>query len=196
MSLAGLRRTTIIPVFLAMLLAVPPATFAQDGDSATGSEIAGKVELGEGGGLAGATVLAYHLSSEEVFTSTVTNTKGQYQILDLPYGYFDIAVETEEGLYLATQVVNVSPSGKTVLTLVLAKYTADDAADARTFPGSDAEPIGLASIEEKAGGAAFWKSPAGIGIIAGGGALLLLLIASGGDSDDTPPPASASAPTD
>jgi hypothetical protein len=196
MILAGLRRTTIIPVILAALLAVPPTTFAQDTDTATGSEISGVVQAEAGGALVGATVYAYHLSSEEVFTSTVTNAKGQYEILDLPYGYFDIAVETDEGLFLANQVINVSPSGKTVLTLGLAKYSTTDAADARTFPGSDAEPVGVARVEEKARGAAFWKSPAGIGIIAGGGALLLLLIASGGSSDDTPPPASASAPTD
>jgi hypothetical protein len=187
MILAGLRRTTVVPVFLAVLLAVPPTSFAQDGDTATGSEIHGRVQAEAGGALAGATVYAYHLSSEAVFTSTVTNAKGEYEILDLPYGYFDIAVETDEGLFLANQVINVSPSAKTVLTLGLAKYTASDAADARAFPGSEAQPIGVARVEEKARGAAFWKSPAGIGIIAGGGALLLLLIASGGsDSDDTP----------
>ena len=126
----------------------------------------------------------------------MTNAKGQYQLVDLPYGYFDIAVETDEGLYLANQVINVSPSGKTVLTLALGKYTASDAADARTFPGSDAVPVGVARVEEKAGGAAFWKSGAGIGILAGGGALLLLLIASGGSSSDDAPPASASLPQD
>lgn len=197
MFLDALRRTTIIPVILAVLMAVPPATFAQDKDQATGSEIAGQVQAEAGGSLAGATVLAYHLSSEQVFSSTVTNAKGQYQLADLPYGYFDVAVETEEGLFLANQVINVSPSAKTVLTLVLGKYTASDAADARTFPGSDAEPVGVARVEEKSKGAAFWKSGAGIGIIAGGGALLLLLIASGGGSDDPPPPpASASTPTD
>ena len=193
MFLSALRRATALPLILAFLLAVPPAVFAEDGQEGTTSEISGRVLDTAGEPLAGAKVIAYHLSSEETYISTVTNAKGQYEILNLPYGYFDVAVEAEDGLYLASQVVNVAPSSQTVMTLNLSQFTPEQAADARTFPASDAAPVGLASVEEKPKGADFWKSGTGIGIIAGvGGALLLTLILTSGDDDETvPPPASA-----
>ena len=42
--------------------------------------------------MAGATVIAYHLSTARVFKSEPTDSKGHYEMSELPLGYFDLAV--------------------------------------------------------------------------------------------------------
>jgi hypothetical protein len=177
-----LRRSTIIPLFLAIVLGLPPAAFAQNGDDGEVSELSGHILDQSGQPVAGASVLAYHLSTEEVFTSDPTSAKGEYEIGGLPYGYFDLAIKTPDGLYVTTQVINVSPSSKLVLSLTLTPYAAGDGSEGRSFPGTDEEPVGLAQLKEKPKGTAFLKSGKGIGLIAGGSAVVLLLVASGGSS--------------
>jgi len=187
MILGSLRRARIIPLFLVFALGLPSVAFAQEGEGGEVSEISGRILDEAGQPVVGAKVMAYHLSTEQVYSSDPTNAKGEYEIGELPYGYFDVAIETPDGLYVATQVVNVSPASKSVLALTLSPYTAAEADDGRSFPGTDETPVGLARLREKPKGADFWKSGKGIGIIAGGGAVLLLLIASSGGGDDTSP---------
>jgi len=146
--------------------------------------------------VAGAVVHAYHLSSERSFSSAPTGPDGRYQINDLPYGYFDLAVETPTGLFVANQVANVPPAAKAVLSFTLQTYE-DQAAggeeeERRAFPGAETPPSGTASVQQRLTGRDFWRSPKGIAILGGaGGAVLLAIAASGGGSE---PQASVSTP--
>jgi hypothetical protein len=173
-------------IVLGVLLAFQPLLAATEPAPSGDSRLLGKIQGIEGKPLAGVRVLAYHLSSEAVFKSQPTSSKGSYEIEGLPYGYFDLAVETSDGLFVANQVVNVPPSGKTSISMALATEAQAAALgdQARQFPGAEQQPSGVASVDEKATGRDFWRSPKGIAIIAGGGALVLLAIAGGGSSSN------------
>jgi len=136
----------------------------------------------------GATVLAYHLSSEQIFRSSPTTSKARYEIPGLPYGYFDIAVETPEGLFVGEQVVNLAPAAKTDVTVALTR-TEELAVSARSalrpYPGSEAQPVGLARLDQEPIKKEFWQSPKGIAVMAGVGGVILLAIASGSDNETT-----------
>lgn len=183
------RRGSGIPVFLAVLLAMPPLAIAQDSPGQATSTLSGRILAADDTPVIGAKVLAYHLSSERVFTSELTSSRGEYSIEGLPYGYFDIAVETADGLFVANQVVNVAPSSQSVLTLSLHSFAAGAAGadEGRAFPGTDQEPVGVARVTEKLSRKDFWRSPKGVGILAGGGGALLLLLAGGGSSSSASP---------
>jgi hypothetical protein len=180
-------RGSAISLILGFCLALQPLALAQEASPTGNSRLFGKIIGTDGKPLPGARVLAYHLSSEDVFTSEPTDSGGQYEIDQLPYGYYDLAVETADGLYVANQVVNVAPSGKASISLelkTLVQASAAGEAQARLFPGAEQDPSGVAAVSEKLTGREFWKSAKGVAIIAGGGAALLLLIASS-DSDTT-----------
>jgi len=183
------RRYTVVATILACLwtVSVPAQQMAKEqGEIEGNSEFVGKIQSAEGKSVEGARVLVYHLSTEELFTSEPTSRGGDFKFAGLPYGYFDVAVETPEGVYVADQVVNLPPSGKATASLSLTEFEDAGARPPRGFSGSEAESIGWARVKEKVRGKAFWKSTAGIAILAGvGGAALLALAASGG-SDDSP----------
>lgn len=104
--------------------------------------------------IAGARVYAVHLDSKEVFsTSTPTNARGEYQITGLPFGYYDVAVETPEGLYLANRVINAPAGEKIEISLILGPPQPEDtewwsAEPDRRIPGLERVPDGVARIIE------------------------------------------------
>ena len=147
------------------------------------SEIKGQVVSPDGrDGIRGARVLAFHLSSAQLFVSEPI-TKGGFKIGGLPYGYYDLAVEAPDGLYPATQVINLTPSGTATLVLTLATFQPATAGLARKFPTQDAEPSGTAELLEKLRGRRYWRSPGGVAILSGIGGIALLALASGSDSE-------------
>jgi hypothetical protein len=177
-------------VVLATLLS-PVQLLAQQlsaSQSQNTSQLSGSIRSADGKAIPGVKVLVYHLSTEQLFTSEPTGSGGDYKILELPYGYFDVAVETPEGVYVADQVVNLPPSGKLSASLQLAPYADTGAQSPREFSGSNLESVGWARVNEKARGKAFWKSTAGIAILAGVGgvALLALALTSDDESDSSP----------
>jgi hypothetical protein len=179
----------VVMVALLVGTTFSPYVSAQEEETAAGnSKLTGKIVAADGKtGVGGATVLAYHLASEQLFRSEPTNSKGTYQIDNLPYGYYDVGVQTESGLFVGNQVVNMPPSGKTTLTLTVTSFAEGaPASQARPFPGITEPSTGIATTAEKVSGRDFWRSPKGIGIIAGGGALLLAWIASSGSSSEDP----------
>jgi carboxypeptidase family protein len=167
----------------------PPQGTQAPAPPTANSKLSGHVANSAGVATTGATVLAYHLSSEQLFRSTPTDAKGQFTFDAVPYGYFDLAVLSSEGLYVADTVVNVPPAGKTSVSLALTPGA--PAETLRTFPGTEQQPVGIAAVNRKSG-KGFWSSAGGIAIIAGGGAVALALLAGGGNGSESP--ASPSAP--
>lgn len=154
--------------------------------AAPNSEIRGKVLGTDGRPAAGVEILAYHLATEEVFTTT-TDGKGRFTLADLPYGYFDLAIRSSDGLYVSDQVANVSPTGQNVIAFRLQTFHSSTRADQRAFPGADGIPVGLASvIDQRMVGDSFWRSAKGISIAAGSAAVILLALAGGSGSTPSP----------
>jgi len=175
-------------LLIACLLAPAAPVLADEPDPAVpNSEIRGKVLGTEGRRAEGVEVWAYHLATEETFTAP-TNGKGEFIMRELPYGYFDMAVQSADGLYVSDQVANVSPTGKNVVEFRLQTFSASIQADRRSFPGADEAPIGLARvIDQRMVGESFWRGPKGIVILAGGGALVLLAFTGGGSETTASP---------
>ncbi len=147
------------------------------------SKIKGKILHTEGRDrIRDARVLAFHLSSAQLFVSEPTN-RGGFEIRGLPFGYYDLAVETRDGLYAATQVINVAPSGTAALVLTLAPYQPATAGLARVFPARDVESSGVAEVRRKLRGREYWRSPGGVAIISGIGGVALLALAAGSESE-------------
>ena len=112
-----------------------------------------------------ATLLAYHLSSERLYTSDPSKSNGECKLRDVPYGYHDLAVQTDEGLFVATGVVNVPPNTTAVIVLTLHPAVSESAE--RGFPGSEEEAAGVAELLERLRGRAFWKSARGVAVLGG-----------------------------
>jgi len=172
---------------LSPLAAQTEPTTEPVGRSSTQGEgqIKGRVTGTETTALAGATIIAYHLSTETVFRSKVTDGKGNFTIDGLPYGYFDVAVQTADGLFVADQVVNVPPSGKVSMSMALVVGTTGESAP-RGFAGLDQAAAGVAQVDSKKSGS-FWKSSKGIAVLGGIGGVVLLAIALSGSDDDASP---------
>jgi hypothetical protein len=134
----------------------------------------------------GSTVLAYHLATEKLYTSAPIDGNGKFDLTGLPYGYYDVAVDTPQGLYASNQVLNVAPDAKFVANFTLVQHAGAQAAS-REFRGSEKAVVGIAQLEQKLSGTAFWSSPKGVAILAGAGGLALLLLASGDDEAPASP---------
>ena len=169
----------VLVALLALSVAASPL-HAQATDYAEDlSGIKATINGANGKSLSGVRLLAYHLSSERIYVSEPTKSNGECELRDLPYGYHDLAVETDEGLFVASGVLNVPP--KTTSVVVLTLHPAVGESAVRGFPGSDKDAVGMAEMLERMRGRAFWKSPKGIAVLAGAGAVVLLLLAGGGD---------------
>lgn len=175
----------LVFAWMILLPLAPQGPLAQytPADTEGTSKIAGKVLDADGKQVRGARVLAYHISSERLFTSEPTGKNGEYRIESLPYGYYDLAVETPDGLFVANRVVNVAPAGTAAVLFTVVPYDPSTASKAREYPGSDRESSGLAELRRKATGREFWRSPKGVAIIAGIGGAGLLAIAVGSGSE-------------
>ncbi len=162
--------------------------------------------------VSGAKVHAVHLDTRQVFDSAPTGANGAYQITGLPYGYYDLAVETPEGsLYLANRVISAPPGEKLEISLMLGPPAPEDtewwsAEPDRRIPGLERVPDGVARVVEgKARAVAAAPAPSGptpatpVGaaakksslkpVLIGGGiaVLAVILLAGGGGSSSAPP---------
>ena len=175
------QKTVTCSVFL-LLLGFHPALLSAEepSEEERNSQIVGKVIQSDGTPAIGAMVLAYHLSSEQLFESAPADGRGNFVITRVPHGYFDLAVQMSDGRFDGTQVVNVPPAGKAILVFQLAPFHSDELP--REFPGGQGPGDGTAQLGQKQSKGQFWRSPKGVAVIAGGGGVLLLGLASGGSS--------------
>ena len=174
---------------LAILEAVPTAAFAKKDPAEAapaGAEIHGKVHRSDGKtDVSGAVVSAYVLETGQVIASQPTGANGEFDLVGLPFGYADLYVETSEGMFAGSQVVNLSPGGKLAVSLDLSVLADKPSAwwsgrEPKELPGSGKKPVGVAEVHSRVRGKEFWKTPGGIATLAGIGGAVLLAIAAGG----------------
>jgi hypothetical protein len=177
----------------AVLLGVGPALPARGqapalpSAAARSSRLVGTVRADDGKtGVPSAVVHAHHLASGMTFSSKPTNSKGAFEIGGLPFGYFDLAVETPDGLFLATPTISLAPAAKAPVVLTLRRY--EDAelpapAERVGFPGLRGDATGTARTLPRKSAREFWRSRKGVIILAGVGAAVLLTIAASDEED-------------
>lgn len=148
----------------------------------------------------GAVVHACYLDDERAFSSQPSGGSGEFEMEALPHGYVDLAVETPAGIFVANQVLNVTPGGKLGVQFMLTKYEERPAdwwsgRERREVPCTGQSPTGVAELHQKVRGKEYFKTPAGIAILAGAsGAALLAIAAGGGGGESAASPASPSQP--
>lgn len=188
--ISKLRRESLlaVAVVLAMLAGFP--VLAQEESGVTGnSRIVGKITAMDGKTrVSGATVVAYHLSTEAFFYSAVSTGKGEYQFSGLPAGYYDLAVRTPDGLYVGSTVINVAPTRKVIADFSLVAVDAGGSTVERTFPGGEGSATGSARVDRKLTKREFWRSPKGVAILASAGTAALLAIVTSDDTETTVSP--------
>ncbi len=158
------------------------AAFAADDAAPAGtSRIEGKITLGaKKSPVADATILVYHLATAKIFRSAPTGENGRFEVTGLVHGYYDVAVETPDGLFVGNQVVNAPPDGRAISNFNLVP-AGPGQSKPRDFPGAEQPPTGLATYSHKS----FWKKPKGIALWVGGAVAAVAVAASLG-SDDPP----------
>ena len=165
------------------------AAFAADDAAPAGtSRIEGKITSGaKKTPVGGATVLVYHLATAKIFRSAPTGQNGRFEVTGLIHGYYDVAVETPDGLFVGNQVVNAPPDGRAISNFHLVP-AGPGQSKPRDFPGAEKPPTGLATYSQES----FWKKPKGIALWVGGGVAVIALAVSLADDDDDPPPSPSS----
>ena len=188
-----LRRGSRVAATALLVMAMGfPALRAQESASAGNSKIQGKItDNREKGGVAEATVIAYHLSTKAFFYSEASNPKGEYRILGLPAGYYELAVRTSEGLFVGSSIVNVAPSRMALANFTVVPFdtaTPGDGIEERVFPGSEGTVTGAAKVDKKKTKREFWRSPKGIAILGGAGTVALFAIVDSGNDETNASP--------
>jgi len=160
--------------------------------SPPGSQLEGRV-VGPGGKpVRDAVVSVRSLDGEITWSSLPSDKKGQFRLRGLPYGWADLVVTTPQGKFLGDQAINLPPGTKVVVKFDLLE-TADKPAswwtDRRVEvpAGVDlAQVAGMAQSSQRLTGVEYWKSPAGIAILASVTVVALGLIAVGGGKYKAP----------
>jgi hypothetical protein len=151
-----------------------------------GGRVEGRLEAAAEGPLGGARVLLYHLATERMFSSSITGDEGRYEVSGLPEGYYDLAVQTQDGLYVADRVVHLDSPGEAALGLTARPFS--EGMQRREFPGLNEKPIGVAAVQQSID-ESFWGRPAGISVISGAGLMGLLVLANSSGDDESSPAA-------
>jgi hypothetical protein len=164
----------------------PPPTSVPLDPAAGEGRIVGKVVGKDGKApVAGAVVRTSHLRTGGTLASAPTDSRGNFELTHVPYGYVDLVVETPDGGFVVSRVLNVAPDRTQSVTLVLTRNE-DVPQDwwagrqPRTVPGTETPAVGVATVRESGGG--FLRGPKGIALLAGAGVLAILAL-SGGESE-------------
>ena len=189
-SAASIRR--VVAAVLTAGLAFPAAARPHKDKPVAGSGLEGKVVRPDGKPIPGAIVAVRLLDGKKLYSSLPADSRGRFKLAGLPYGWADLVVTTNKGEFLGDQAINLPPGTKMVVSFNLLE-TADKPAswwtDRRVEPPEKVsleQVAGMAQSSQKLTGVEYWKSPAGIAIIAGIGVVALGLIAAGGNSYKAP----------
>ncbi|MFQ5669553.1 MAG: carboxypeptidase-like regulatory domain-containing protein [Acidobacteriota bacterium] len=135
--------------------------------------------------MSGASVTFYHLATGATYRSEPADATGAYALPGLPEGRYDVAVETDRGLWLVEKPVDLGADTDRTLSFALhehAYWEGTAAGSPRSTPLGD-KFVGMALIleSEKKGGAvpAGRGRRIGIGLGVGGGVLALALAGGG-----------------
>jgi hypothetical protein len=131
-------------------------------------------------------VVVQSLDSEASWASGPSDRGGKYAVRGMHFGWAEVTVRTADGAFLGDQAMNLPPGKSMQVNFSLIETKDKPAswwADRRVEPPkgeSAAEVAGMVQSSQKLTGVEYWKSPAGIAIIASVGVIALAAIARGG----------------
>lgn len=153
----------------ALLMVLVPACFGFPGVWALDSDVGtllGVITTNDGGQVhPGAVVEVRNTVTGEIYKSSPADELGMYISRDVPFGTYDLAVETEKGYFLTSDQVAVKDTVPHVISLALAE---------------DAE----AGSSKKA--VAWWSTPVGIVVISAAIITTGLVVAHQFEDDPVP----------
>lgn len=163
------------------------------GTSLETARLSGKIFAADGKTpVEGAVVRLHFLDGDRVVESPGTDDDGEFEIEGLPHGYADLVVASGEDLFVGSRFVALPPSGKVRVRVSLARR--EDRSETwwaakvpLELPRGGGSAAGIADLDTSLRGRDFWKSPAGIAVLAAAGGALLLAITIGGRDDDPDP---------
>jgi len=187
----------VVGKFLAVILAATLAGPAFAGSTTkkpkkttppAGSTLQGKIVGDNGKPIRGAVVIVQSLDSDASWTSLPSDKWGKFFLGGMHYGWAEVTVKTDLGLFLGDVAMNLPPGKNVVVNFSLLEMRDKPAswwADRRVEPpkGDTAGEIaGMVQSSQKLTGVEYWKSPAGIAIIVAVGVVALAAIAAGGSA--------------
>ena len=190
-----LRR--VLAVVMTAALFVPAGAASKDKAAKTpktpdASRIEGRILGGDGKPVSDAIVTVHSLDGDKSWSGPPSDRKGRFHIEKIDYGWAEIVIKTGDGEFLGDQALTFPPGKRIEVTFTLVP-TADKPeswwADRRIERPAGLEIAqlgGLAQSSQKLTGVEYWKSPAGIAILATSAVLALGLIAAGGQSYTAP----------
>lgn len=191
---ASMRRTlaaALVAVLAVPIAAAPPAKSKRE-KAPAGSRIEGRITNTDEKPVSGAVVSVRSLDGDATWSSPPSDAKGRFELSGLPYGWADLVVSTSQGEFLGDQAVNLPPGTKVVLNFTLletadkpASWWADRRVEAPHGLALD-QVAGMAQSSQRLTGVEYWKTPAGIAILASAGVVVLAVIAAGGRNYTAP----------
>jgi len=139
--------------------------------------IEGEIRTEDGKPAHGAVLSAVHLESSKVFKAEPASSSGSFRLEGVPYGYYQITVAEGETLHAVAVPVNVAPSSRQKVEIVL--IAARPVSESGSDPSVDVPVLGQAAtagariqgLDRKS----FLKTKAGVATLIGGSAAMLLL---------------------
>ena len=139
----------------------------------------------------GAVLTVRSLDGDASWQSLPSDKGGRFRLLGLPFGWAELSITTGAGEFLGDQAINLPPGTKVVVNFSLlgtadkpASWWTDRHVDRPAGVSKD-QIAGMAQSSQRLTGAEYWKSPAGIAIIAGVAVVALGLVAVSGRKSST-----------
>ncbi len=153
---------------MVLLVVVPsclgyPGAWALEADSGT---LLGVITTEDGGSVhAGAVVQVRNTVTGEIYKSSPADELGMYILREVPFGTYDLAVETDKGFFLTSDQVAMKSTVPQVISLALS------------------EDMGAAVLMTSA---AWWATPVGIVVISAAVVATGLIVANQFEDDPAP----------
>ena len=162
--------TVVIASLQALMI---PAIAADPGSSVNGSILS----AGTDAPLAGAKLHLGDPLTGEIYTSEPSDQDGNFELTNVPASTYEVAVESNGGLYLVQSPLKLAPGQAQAVNLAINPQIADD-------PATDEKK------KKKRGGTGVWNNPATAALIVVGAAIVLGLLINAATDDDDEQPAS------
>jgi hypothetical protein len=172
-----LKLTAIAVIVALQGLGVPAGAAGPSGSRVAGSILSTPAETP----LAGARLHLGDPRSGRVFTSEPSAADGSFALAEVPPATYEVAVESNGGLYVVSTPVEVTPGATRNLQVAVAPVV----------PGQMAPPPDP-DTEKNKGGTSVWNNPATAALIVVGSAIVLgFLIKEATDDDNDNVPAAS-----
>jgi hypothetical protein len=164
----------VVTVLIASLQGLMiPAIASEPGAKLTGSIL----EAGNDTPLGGAKLHLGDPKTGEIYTSAPSLRDGTFEIADVPPSTYEVAVESDGGLYLVQSPITLAPGQSQAVNLAINPQMADSPADTE-------------EKKKNKGGTGVWNNPATAALIVVGAAVVLGLLINAATDDDDEGPAS------